>query len=309
MKIVSYLNFFILAFSLLFMSSCTKENAVESSESVEVIASLPASTRLSYSSANGVTTVSWVEGDVVGVCKKKSNEPLNLQYVVKNSGLQTPLEPAGTSELKLVEGDSIVAYYPYLEDIGTEATWHVGDGGVPYKGFGTQNQNEGLQSYDCLYAKGVVEDNKVKLQFHHLFPIVRIIFPSKIFSDFNVNIFQVQSTEMIADWGNGSGVIFPESPTIENMFVHFGAKFKYLNYYLDPDSLKEESVTCNVVMFPQPESAEITIRVPWTENIIQVFRVPAGGLKAGHLYKLDLTAENRFITDEGSIDSMPECEW
>ncbi len=304
MKIVSYLNFSILAFSFLLVCGCTKERALETSEGVELIASLSANTKISHNSSNGVTSVSWVEGDIVGIC---TTEPLNLQYVAKNTASQTPLEPVGTSELKVNEGDTIVAYYPYIENMGfADVYGFLKENGVPFKGFGEQRQKEGLGSYDCLYARGRVEDNKVKLQFHHLFPILKIIFPTDMVSNLNENKLKFKSTGKMSSWGDT--FYYPETQSFGNVDLKSD-----LMYILDADSLNGESVTCYIVMFPQKESAEITITDipawPNSSKTIQILKVPEGGFVPGHVYKLDLTSEDRFISDEGSINPMPECEW
>lgn len=307
MKISSYFNYSLLFLSLFLMYGCTKDNETGLSDCVELIANLSVNSKIAYNSANGMTSVSWVAGDIVGVCTK---DPLNIQYIAKNSATQTPLEPSGTMELKVNEGDQIVAYYPYIDDLEyANRSDFLNEGGVPFKYFGTQYQKDGLWTYDCLYAKGVVEDNKVNLQFRHLLSILKITFPIEMVSNLFENQLMFVSTENISSWGDNS-----YNPETKKFGRHNGADLKTdILYILDSDSLKGESVTCSIVMIPQSESAQITIKdnPNWPDNpkVLQIFKVPQGGFKSGHIYKLDLTTDNRYIKDEGSIDSMPELEW
>ena len=295
------LNYFVSAVFVSCLCSCTAENEINTSKSIEVTASFPTTSRTTHTSENGVTQVSWVKGDVVGICTK---EPLNLKYLALNSVSHTPLVSQGTSDVQINEGDSIIAYYPYVEDMYYANVYNfLNKGGVPFKGISTQNQKDGLSSYDCLYAKGVVKNGKVNLQFHHLFPILKIIFPTKMVSNLYGNQLSLVSTEVVA---RGDWFYYPDTQSTEHTFD------TSLTYNLDPESLKGESVTCYIVMFPQSESAEIAIKdnPAWPEmpSTLQIIKTPKGGFKAGHLYKLDLTSDKYFNSD-GGIDVMPEIKW
>lgn len=286
--------------------SCADESEIASSNSVEVTASLLADSRTTHTSENGVTQVSWIEGDVVGICTK---DPINLKYLALKSANQTPLVPEGTSELQINEGDSIIAYYPYVEDLSFSSVYgFLNKGGVPFKGIGTQHQKDGLSSYDCLYARGVVKNNKVNLQFHHLFPILKIIFPTEMVSNLNGNQMIFISTETICTYGDW--FYYPHTQST----LHGGKTD--LTYVLNPDSLKGESITCYIVMFPQSESAKIVIKdnpewsLDWEQKrkTLQVIKAPEGGFKSGHVYKLDLTSD-KYVVEEGDINVMPEYKW
>lgn len=302
MKQIYYIISLILLSSV---CSCSDEDLVKNNNEIEVKANIPSS-RTTYSSENGMTNVSWKEGDAVGIFTKNQ---INLKYLASNPAEESPLVPEG-NKLQSNEGDSIFAYYPFNQYINE---WHpyldefMIKGALPFKSLLVQNQKEGLSAYDCMYAVGVVKNSKVTLQFEHLFSFLRITFPTKMLQDLPGKRIRILSTETISS--ESEGTYYPITGKIDR-----GGKSQKLTYNLDSNLLNEETITCEIAIFPQTESAIIEIQdVPSsfnyrTPNTLLVKSAPKGGFKSGYVYSLNLATDYTF-KGEGNIDDMPEHEW
>ena len=262
--------------------SCTDESTIRIPEDIKVTANI-LSSRTTYSSENGMTNVSWLEGDAVGLFTKGQ---INLKYSASNPAEKSRLLPEG-EKLQVNEGDSVIAYYPfnrYINKFHPYLDEFVQKGAIPFNSLLNQYQVDGPALYDGMYAVGVVKNNEVALQFKHLFAFLRITFPTKMLTDLSSRSFRLLSTETIGSVSEGT--YYPIIGEIDR-----GGKSNYINYYLDKNLLKEETVTCVIVVYPQTEAATIEIRVitnSSTYNTLLVKSAPKGGFKAGYVYNLNL---------------------
>ena len=280
--------------------SCSEESVVDNNNNINVTASI-ISSRTVYSSANGNTYVSWAEGDRIGVFAEGY---ANLRYTAETAGEKTTFSGG---KFNADEGDVIYAYYPYkYMDVFDE----IQNGGIPCSSIMTQYQNNGLSTYDAMYARGLVKENHVDLEFHHMFAVLRITFPTNMLSGLPGNRIGIISNESICTFADGA--YYPDTQKFSIIQGH-SIECK-ITYNLDAKSLKEETVTCEIVILPQSELAKIEIQdIPYTSsnrkpNTLVVKSAPKGGFKAGYVYSLNLTTGYDFDC-ESDIEDMPEHEW
>ena len=166
------LYYFILFLTAIYFSSgCVEETFVEEQvrSGIKVCADL-CETRTTYTSANGVTSVSWVAGDKIGLCTDKQE---NLCYIADESGKSTNFSARGT-KLDAQEGDIVYAYYKY------EQRNFPGNKSFRLPSTSFQSYPGEASVYDYLYAKGEVHNNEVKLRFKHVFAFLRVTLPTKL---------------------------------------------------------------------------------------------------------------------------------
>ena len=268
----------------------------EGSSGIRVYSDL-ASTRTEHHSENGVTSVSWVEGDRIGLSTTVQS---NLGYIADNSGSVADFTAADAA-LQAAEGDIVYAYYPYDEWSwpGTETSFHLPN---------TQGQiySAGLSYYDVLYAKGTVADNELALHFKHVFSFLKITVPTERLvrdSESGYYVLRLVSNEMLS-----------------NIEGNFNIETKELDancttdvlYIIDEDITGKSNVTCTVAILPQTGDANISIYA-WAdnfsvENLLHTIDVPDSGLEAGKVYTLRIKNIPSDYVDVYGINHGPGVE-
>lgn len=273
------------------LCGCAENEIVNTNDKFVVTGKLHSS-RTAYHSENGVTKVTWVKGDEISLFTKDSR---NLKYSAEQSGEETIF--SGTI-FDVTEGDSIWALYPYDAYIDENKLKfsELTSGKLPIVDYqyNWQHHNRGLSAYDYMFSRGVVKNNKVDLQFEHIFAILKITFPVKMIKDDTT--IRIHSSENISF----SSEIQYNMKTKE----FSGNLLKQFQCVIDKDSLQGEEVTINLAILPQSESAVIDIK-SWylnTFNLNTLYsgKVPQGGMKAGYVYHLNLKMGN--FTDRKEKD-------
>ena len=278
MKTINYIISFLL-FSLLL--GCVDETIIQSNGEIEISASF-SSSRTAYSSENGITNVFWVEGDAIGIFTNKQE---NLKYLANQSGAKSTFT-ASKEKLELNENDSVFAYYPY--------TPNANGNGVSLTNLSSQEHDNHFSKNDFMYAYGKVKNNKLELQFQHLYAFLKITLPTKWLQP----IIQKNETVYgIAIYNNQDGQIVPSNSTYNYHKKEIeGSSMYYTSYYIPKDVLSEDKVTCYVAILPQ--KANTVIRIyntpsPFSDSIKILYNksVPSEGFVAGNVYTLNITEE------------------
>ena len=263
----------------------------EGSSGIRVYSDL-ASTRTEHHSENGVTSVSWVEGDRIGLSTSAQS---NLCYIADNSG-RTSDFTAADAALQAAEGDIVYAYYPYDEWSwpGTETSFHLPN---------TQGQiySAGLSYYDVLYAKGTVADNELALHFKHVFAFLKITVPvNKLTKDTDSGCYVVRivSDQLISNIEGNYNIEtseFEADCTTDVM------------YWIDQELEGQETVTITAAIMPQTYGTNISIYA-WSDNVtgelLRSITVPESGLQAGNVYVVKVTDELQKIEREKAVQAL-----
>ena len=263
----------------------------EGSSGIRVYSDL-ASTRTEHHSENGVTSVSWVEGDRIGLSTTVQS---NLGYIADNSGSVADFTAADAA-LQAAEGDIVYAYYPYDEWSwpGTETSFHLPN---------TQGQiySAGLSYYDVLYAKGTVADNELALHFKHVFAFLKITVPvNKLTKDADSGCYVVRivSDQLISNIEGNYNIEtseFEADCTTDVM------------YWIDQELEGQETVTITAAILPQTYGTNISIYA-WSDNVtgelLRSITVPESGLQAGNVYVVKVTDELQKIEREKAVQAL-----
>ena len=267
--------------SILSFYGCTVEEIIQDEKedsSVRIRADL-AETKTAHTSANGITSVSWVKGDMIGISTDKQ---MNLCYCANASGKSTYFSASDT-ELQASEGANVYAYYPYDWYASTEKS-HIRLGN-------TQGQiySRTLSEYDILYAEGKVIDNEVSLRFKHIYSILRVTVPTSMLvkdESSGYHILRLISNEPIS--------VFDGNFNIETKEFEVDYSMNVL-YIIDEDITGEENVTFDMVMMPQSSAAQIGIYA-WANNysiekLLYTVNAPKDGFQAGKVYTIRISEE------------------
>ncbi len=279
--------------AVFFHCSCVDEELVQNESASEIrVYSDFSQTRTSHQSENGVTSVSWVERDEIGL---STEEQMNLCYFAKNSGPSSDFAPNATS-LNAKNGDIVYAYYPYDQENTSEtASLHLPK---------TQKQyyHKGLADYDALYAKGTVENNELALRFNHIFAVLKITVPTdKLIKDSNNGRYALKLiSDQMLSCINGNYNI----ETLE----FDGDYTNDLIYLIKDDIDGTDYITITAAILPQVYGANISICAYDENNSIEYLlyniSVPECGLEAGKVYTLSISDEQMDIEKERSIEAL-----
>lgn len=153
---------------------------------------------------------------------------------------------------------------------------------------------------DFIYASGSVTDNKLFLQFKHLFAFLKITIPM----------------ELIANRGENGGLYIRSSEEI-SCDAYFdlekeemtSEKYNDLFYYIPTDEVlgKKEEITCYIAVLPQTKDAEIKVfnlNSGNTEDCLLTKNVPLGGFKAGNVYTLYLNENETEVLKQKERDAL-----
>lgn len=269
--------------SMVSFCGCINEPLVQeaSENSVVRIYADFAETRTAHASANGITSVSWVKGDMIGISTDKQ---MNLCYCANASGKSTYFSASDT-ELLASEGANVYAYYPYDWPASTEKS-HIRLGNT--RG---QIYSRTLSEYDILYAEDKVIDNEVSLNFKHIYSILRVSVPTSMLvkdESSGYHILRLISNEPIS--------ILDGNFNIETKEFEVDYSIDVL-YIIDEDITGEENVTFDMVMMPQSSAAQIGIYA-WANNysidiekLLYTVNAPKDGFQAGKVYTIRISEE------------------
>jgi len=274
---------------------CTEDDIVNKNDEFVVTGSVQTS-RTAYHSENGVTKVTWVEGDAISLFTKDSQ---NLKYSAEQSGEKTTFDGV---KFNVTEGDSILALYPYDAYIDKDKIKfsELSAGKLPIVDYqyNLQDHDKGVSAYDYMYSWGVVKNNKLDLQFEHIFAILKITFPLEMIKEGTT--VGIRSTEYIS---------FNSEIEYNTKTKEFsGHLLKSVLYFLEKDSLKGDEITISLAILPQTENALIEInnyyKNTFNINSLYVGAVPKGGIQAGHIYHINLKKEKFSSRKEKDIKSL-----
>ncbi len=269
------LKYIIGIIAIISLSACSEEEWFKKRNRGEVTVEAGfANTRTTFTEDNGVTHVSWEVGDAIGLT---TNRQMGLEYMALAEGSFTRFEAVKES-LNAQEGDVVYAYYPYSYQTNLN---HIS---IPDL---SRQKYEDTSDYDFIFASGKISNNKLSLQFKHLFSFLKITIPIKLIGDKGLHI---HSTEQIC-----SGYFDAEK---EEVILEKIDSDKYYspiyNIYYEiatDDIINNNELTCYIAFFPQQEGTEIKI-CKWDNNGIGdcliTKTVPVGGFKAGNIYTLYL---------------------
>lgn len=230
-------------------------------------------TRTSFQDDNKVTHVKWNAGDCIllssGKQKNLSYEALSIQ------GETTEFTTFG-EELSVSEGDMVYAAYPKLF---TSYDNSLPDSIVEVKRWRSFIDKESADA-DFLYAANKVENGKVNLQFKHLFTFVKVIFPKSAVGD--ITEVSLSSSGMI----DYQYMLFD----VKNEQIVGGVPMEVSEGI---DISNAESDDTNIYFYwailPQPEDVILTLN--GTSGAIFSRKMPEGGMKAGHMYVMDMNSD------------------
>lgn len=265
---------------------CTDNEVIERYNEIRITANLSQNSRTSYSSEDGITKVSWVEGDEIGLFSKNF---INSKYIALNSAEES-IFVSSESKIQVAEGDSVFALYPYNLYLREDNPYYkdIVEGRIPLNGTFWQYYEKGLSPNDYMVSWGVVKNNELSFQFEHLFAILRITFPKEAIKG-NTTI-KVSSSENISI----EGIAMFDTRTKTFISGEYG---KLMQCVLEKDSIDSDEVTIDIAILPQSENAMIDIQSYYLNtfnlNTLYVGKAPKGGMKAGNVYKINLN-EERF---------------
>ena len=272
--------------ALISYCSCTADDLVQDT-GIRVYADF-SETKTSHSSANGVTTTTWVEGDKIGIFTELQE---NLCYIADRSGKSTYFS-AKKTQIDAKEGEKIYAYYPYSS---------YGNSGKSFKLPNTQTQwgDLGAATYDVLYAEGTVKNNEIALNFKHAFAYLKILVPTNVLikdPEDKEYWLRIDSDEAyISLMTSGTYYDRYNLETKEFEFGRTGNACKYILYSIkEEDTIGKEYITCRVAILPQSSKTNINIRVFngsfAEENILRTVTSPEDGFQAGKVYNININA-------------------
>ncbi len=253
-------------------------------------------TRTAHNSENGVTSVSWVLGDKIGLF---TEEQSNLCYIAESTGASSEFT-ASDEMLNADNGDYVYACYPYERLTGQDGKSFC----LPH----TQGQwsGAGLSRYDALYAAGTVNNGEVNLKFKHIFSFLKITVPTEMLvrdSESGNYVLRIISNEMLS---NIEGTFNVETKEFDANCT------TDVLYIIEDDITGKSNVTCTVAILPQTGNADISIYA-WAdnfsvENLLYTIDVPDSGLEAGKVYKLKIRNMQKDYIDEYGINHGPGIE-
>ena len=277
MNKMKYIIQILVAITLL---GCTDEEIFKSKGDIEVTAGF-ANTRTTFVEDDGVTHITWNMGDAIGLFTKEQN---NLRYTALNDGKEAKF---GTSEesIRAMEGEKVYAYYPYIEN--SESLQKIKLPNIQEQFY---NSNENFSRYDFIYALNSIINNKVSLQFKHIFSFIKITIPVDLVKIKDNRIWiTIESSEYIAPDSHGENFYFNMDD--EKIVAENGANFIY--YYSLDEIIEEKEITCYIAILPQTENAELKIYGGYASDSSLLFtkKAPTGGFKPGNIYTLSINGE------------------
>lgn len=303
------IKYIIQILAVIFFWGCAEDEFTGNRGDIQVVAGF-ATTRTTFVEDNGTTHVTWNTEDAIGLF---TDEQSNLQYTAMNAGSETQFSATG-DKLKATEGKTVYAYYPY--------SYRENQQRVKLPNLLAQNYKENASEQDFIYASDNVTNNKLSLQFKHLFAFLKITIPM----------------EFIADRGKNGGLYIHSTEEIScDAYFDLGKeemtseRYNDLYYYIpaSEELEKKEETTCYIAILPQPQNAELKIyRMNEKGNeCLLIKKVSSGGFKAGNVYTLYLneslaeierdaltalykaTNGDKWIRNDNWCSDKPLSEW
>ena len=170
---------YILIGGAIMLAACSKEIAVENPDDAVTFSASPSSTKTAYSDEGAKVSVSWVEGDCIGIWSGSGTSTLksNSQYRAVSSGASSGFEFVSRSERIRWEEErqSFYAIYPYNAEAGSNPRMARLE--IPSLQRQTSADDiSNLRNQDIMWAcapdltRG--ENDEVKLDFHHALAIL-----------------------------------------------------------------------------------------------------------------------------------------
>ena len=267
MKVMKYL---MTALCLLVATGCTDEDFGVYDDGIQVTASMVHS-RTVFKETDGVTQVQWEQNDAIGL---KSSSQTNLKYMALAAGSNVSFGHAD-KRLDAMEGDTVYAYYP----------WNSASRGDSVKvvNFRTQYHKDAGNQYGLMQAKGVVSNHSLDLKFNHLVAYLKVTIPTDRFPGLAQGLFIYSSEPM-----SSKGYYYPKEERFSDTYEH-------LFYCIDEKDLKgKEHIVCYIAVLPQSEGKVLQFcefKNNQSGKVMFTRRVPEGGIKAGHVYTLDMESQ------------------
>ena len=267
--------------AVLLLSACVKEELTVNNSDIQVVAGF-ATTRTTFVEDNGTTHVIWDIGDDIGLYGDGQS---NLQYRAQKAGATTEFRAVG-QKLTAADGETVYAYSPYDGSMEN----------VKLPDLLGQNYKENASDYDFIYASGAVMNNKLNLQFKHLFAFLKITIPVRLLTGMvEAGGLCILSNEEISC----NGYFDLETETI------IAEKYNDLFYYLPENEQLEnqEEITCYIAILPQNPGTEIRIECMKEQGneCLIVKKVPSSGFKAGNVYTLYINESQAEVERDALI--------
>ena len=268
------MKYWMTALCMLVAMGCTDENFDLCNYDIRVTADAGQS-RTVFTETDGMTQVKWEQKDAIGLYTASQS---NLKYTALAAGAKAEFGHT-TQRMEAMEGDTVYAYYP----------WNSASSGdsIKVKNFRTQVHKDAGNAYGLMQAVGVVSDHHVNLKFNHLVAYLKVSIPTDRFPGLAQGLFVWSSEPM-----SSKGCYYPK----EN---YFSQTSDYIFYRINEDDLKDkDTIVCYMAMLPQSEGVELQF-CEFKDNasgpLLFKRTVPEGGMKAGHVYTMDL--ESKAVID------------
>lgn len=298
---IKYLFF---GFAAFLAVGCVNEdlNPTPTTNGVRVFADMP-STRVSFGEGDGVTHVTWQNGDVISL---STDIQSNLQYtagVGEEGSTVTEFLPVGDN-LQNNYKKVVYACYP-------SAVIDMENMTVPLPN--TQNYND-LEFRPFVYAIDTILDDRLELHFHHPYAYLKLTFTEGILPPDTISIgaVKIASDEVIAATSGKFNFVTQAVEAAE------GSKTMFIERLGGDGSghvLKDSPYTLYVPVLPQSEGTKIAIQACYTigtglENCYPYYTmektVPVGGFQAGHVYTLTMDERDEPIGREPGIYNLDD---
>lgn len=241
-------------------------------------------TRTTYSTGSNSISTSWGEGDIIALMSENQASP--LLYSAAGSGKTTTFYANGTE----VSGDGDVYYawypyqssdtkgYPYAMLPGIYSQTYVGDSLV--------------SKYDFINGSGTIVGNTLNIGFNHMLTFLKITMPTDSLQGAKGII--IYSNEKISYSSSGGNSVYYDfsGDTI------VGTTGYYITCNIATKYLLEDTLTFYVAMLPTSENNTLSVYRREINgavgNGIMVKKAPAGGFRAGRVYRVNVGEEENF---------------
>lgn len=283
---LKYIAIGILAIGLAACSDELAEKSGSQEQDIRVFGSITNS-RVSFNQEDNVTHATWSVGDKIGIFGDTQN---NLPYVVASSTSGTVEFQTQAEKLKCVDGTSVVAYYPYSGSVDGIV--------VPLPNTQKYKYSEMIP---FVYAKNMVENNQVSLQFKHLFAYLKVKITKEDLPEF-ATTSKVSTIEVSAsnkDLGvveGGFNLETLKTSTIEGSSIIVVDAAEY--------DLSSADFVCYIPVLPQEANQALTVKILQKNGNAEdiLFSLPKKaserGLVAGNVYNVTLDDDETLMSPE-----------
>lgn len=262
-------------------ASCTNEEyeVAQSADAVRVFAGM-VNTRISFNEGEAMTNAAWEGGDVINLFTDAQN---NLQYTAitpAGDGLPPSEFAANGDALQNNYNKAVYAHYPATDADNTTKI-------VPLPNTQTYADVKNIRPF--VYAIDTIKSSQLNLHFKHVYAYLKLTFTNGILSSEDTDS-KLGAISLSSD--NNISVTDGEfNFSTQTINVKTGATS--ISVGTDGFDLSQDSLVCYIPVLPQAEGTKITIKAQHVGGNAEAFYtfekiVPAGGMLAGHVYKLTL---------------------